>query len=133
MAAPAGWPRMAHWRAMPAWTRATSRDSPSIESPRITGVTPASRATSAAASSEACGVAIMTFSTRAKQGSPGFGVSSDVSSTRRTASGTSILYFSMMARASSLVDGSGTVGPEAMIDGSSPGTSEIISATTCAG
>ncbi len=71
-----GWPRSLHCRAMPAWTSATSRDSPSIESPRITGVTPALRATSAAASSEACGVAIMMFSTRAKQGSPGFGVSS---------------------------------------------------------
>ncbi len=39
----------------------------------------------------------------------------------------------MMPSASSLVEGSGTVGPEAMIEGSSPGTSEIISATTLAG
>ena len=70
-----GWPRVAHWRAMPACTSATSRDSPSIESPRMTGVTPASRATAAAASSEACGVAIMMFSTRARRLSPGFGVS----------------------------------------------------------
>src|ERR1700675_2434300 len=34
-----GWPRMAHCRAMPAWTSATSRDSPSIESLRMTGFT----------------------------------------------------------------------------------------------
>ena len=76
----------------------------------------------------------MTFSTLAKHLSPGFGVSpSAVASRARTPSGTAIAYLSMMASASSLLDGSGTVGPEAMIEGSSPGTSEIISATTRAG
>ncbi len=38
-----------------------------------------------------------------------------------------------MARASAKVVGSGTVGPEAMTAGSSPGTSEIASVTTRAG
>ena len=129
-----GWPRMAHCRAMPAWTRATSRDSPSIESPRMTGVTPALRATSAAASSEACGVAIMMFSTPRKPRDRRASASRRRSCSRlSTLAGTSISYFSMMASASLLVEGSGTVGPEAMIEGSSPGTSEIISATTLAG
>ncbi len=42
-------------------------------------------------------------------------------------------YCSRIARASAKVVGSGTVGPEAMIAGSSPGTSEISRLTTRAG
>ena len=72
----AGWPRSAAWRAMPAMTLPTSRASPSSASPRMSGVTPACRATSAAASSDSCGVAIMAVLALASRGSPGFGVSS---------------------------------------------------------
>ena len=42
-------------------------------------------------------------------------------------------YFASTARASAKVVGSGTVGPEAMTAGSSPGTSEIAKVTTRAG
>ena len=42
-------------------------------------------------------------------------------------------YLASTARASAKVVGSGTVGPEAMTAGSSPGTSEIASVTICAG
>ena len=42
-------------------------------------------------------------------------------------------YFASTARASAKVVGSGTVGPEAITAGSSPGTSEIASVTTRAG
>ena len=130
----AGWPKLAHWRAIAACTSATSRDSPSMLLARIIGAMPASNAIAAAASSEACGVAIMMFSTRARRGSPGFGVSSSLARKRcNTGAGASMPYLARMARASALLDGSATVGPEAITDGSSPGTSEIISATTLAG
>ena len=127
-------PKRATWRAIPACTCATSRASPSIESPRITGATPAARATSAAARSASCAVASMITSLRANRGSPGFGVSSFAA--RRcsiTACGSSIPYFASTASASANVVGSGTVGPDAITDGSSPGTSEIASVTTRAG
>src|SRR5437764_134144 len=42
-------------------------------------------------------------------------------------------YFARTARASANVVGSGTVGPEAITAGSSPGTSEITNVTTRAG
>src|SRR4051794_6026114 len=42
-------------------------------------------------------------------------------------------YFSSTARASAKVDASATVGPEAMMAGSSPGTSEMTSVSTRAG
>ncbi len=41
-------------------------------------------------------------------------------------------YLASTARASAKVEGSGTVGPEAMTAGSSPGTSEIAKVTICA-
>ena len=98
------------------------------------GVKPALRATSAAASSEPCGVAVRIFSTRAKMGSPGLGVSqTSLLRCAMTAAGASILYLAMTASASWRVVASGTVGPEAMTERSSFGTSEIISATTRAG
>ena len=87
-----------------------------------------------AASSEPCGVAMRMFSTRAKIVSPGFGVSqSGLARCASTAAGASILYLAMTASASCRVVASGTVGPEAMTERSSPGTSEIMSATTRAG
>ena len=42
-------------------------------------------------------------------------------------------YFAMIARASAKLVGSATVGPDAMVEGSSPGTSEIIRVRTRAG
>ncbi len=48
-------------------------------------------------------------------------------------SGTSSPYLSRIATAFARVEASGTVGPEAISDGSSPGTSEMISAQTLAG
>ena len=78
----AGWPWRAHWRAIPAITRPTTAASPSMASPRINGVTPASRASAAAASRAACGVATSRVSARAKAGSPGLGVSAAGSASR---------------------------------------------------
>ena len=73
-------------------------------------------------------------SARARRGSPGFGVSFRSSARwRATASGGVIPYRARTARASASVVGSGTVGPEPMVAGSSPGTSEMSSVTTRAG
>ena len=132
--AAAGWPRSATWRAIAACTPATSRDSPSTASLRINGRQPASRATAAAASSAACGVATTAKRLRARRASPGFGVSSAAAARRAaTAGGGTMAYFSSTPRASAKVVGSGTVGPEAMVAGSSPGTSEIARVSTRAG
>ena len=54
------------------------------------------------------------------------------SSARPTASSSLRPYFATMARASASVVGSGTVGPDAIADGSSCGTSEIASVTISA-
>ena len=71
---------------------------------------------------------MMRYSARAKAGSPAFGVSLLGSLRRRcAASGRGMPRRSQMARACSRVDGSGTVGPEAITAGSSKGTSEIAS------
>src|SRR6267378_515671 len=108
----------------------TSRASPSIALPRITESNPASRATLAAASRDFCGVATRLFATFAKRGSPGFGVS-ETSAFRciATMAGISMPYFVITASASARVDTSGTVGPDAIMERSSPGTSEIASVT----
>ena len=115
-------------------TFATSRASPSMASPNMRGVTPAARATSAAASSEAWGAEIISMVDVASRGSPGFG-DSDPGFSRwpAIAGGGVIPYFSSTALASARLVGSGTVGPDAMVAGSSPGTSEISRLTTCAG
>ena len=119
---------------MPAMTVATSRDSPSMASPRITGVTPAARATSAAASREACGRAAMTVSALPSTASPGFGVSCAGSSRAlATLSGGAMPYFFRTALASARLLVSATVGPEAITSGSSPGTSEMRKACSEAG
>ena len=77
--------------------------------------------------------AISSKCARAKAGSPGLQLSlPGSSSARRMASSTSRPYFATMARASASVVGSGTVGPEAIADGSSCGTSEIASVTISA-
>ena len=101
---------------------------------KISGATPASRATSAAASSDICGVAIITLATPARRGSPGFKVSAAAEPRcARTFAGTTMVYFCRIAVASAEVVGSATVGPEAITQGSSPGTSEIMRVTTRAG
>ena len=70
---------------------------------------------------------------RANAGSPGLQLSFlGSSSARRTASSMARLYFATSARASASVVGSGTVGPEAIAEGSSCGTSEIASVTISA-
>ena len=97
-------------------------------------MTPAERATTAAASSDICGVAIITVRACASRGSPGLGVSSSPRSRWRIAAAGSVIpYLARMARASAKVVGSGTVGPEAMVPGSSIGTSEISNVTIEAG
>ena len=68
-----GWPRRAICRASAAWTLPTSRDSPSISSPRMCASMPAARAAAAAASSDRCGVAMMCTSLPAKAGVAGLG------------------------------------------------------------
>ena len=100
----------------------------------MSGVTPACRATSAAASSDSCGVAIMAVLVLASRGAPCFGVSSAARTRCSIADrGSVIPYFSITARASAKVDLSATVGPDAMTAGSSPGTSEITRVTSRAG
>ena len=99
---------------------------------------PRSRATAAAASSERLGVATMIVSTRARRGSPGFGVSSMLpaapsSRCARTAAGGSMRYLASTASASAKVVRSATVGPEPITPGSSLGTSEISQDRTRAG
>ena len=95
---------------------------------------PALRATSAAASSDICGVAIITLATPARRGSPGFKVSAlGEPRCALTLPGTAMAYFRRIASASAEVVGSATVGPEAITQGSSPGTSEIMRLTTRAG
>ncbi len=121
-------------RARRHCSTATSRASPSSASPRITGCSPLLLAVCAAASSATCGVATSTVRQLASRGSPGFGVSSAACSRwRPTAGGSVMRYRSRMARASAKVVASGTVGPEAITEGSSPGTSEIASVSTGAG
>ena len=91
-------------------------------------------ASEAAALSESCGLAIKSKRAPAKIGSPGFGVSSAaVARCAATAGGGVMPYFASTARASANVEASGTVGPDAMTAGSSPGTSEIANVTTRAG
>ena len=64
---------------------------------------------------------MMRSSALAKTGSPGFGVSpAGPSSTARTCGGTAIFQRASTASASAAVVGSGTVGPEAISEGSSP-------------
>ena len=95
---------------------------------------PASRATAAAASSDICGVAIITV--RAPREPRIAGLRRLVRRARQvpsTAAGSVMPYFARTARASAKVVGSATVGPEAITEGSSPGTSEITSVTTGAG
>ena len=122
-------------RAIPAMTLPTWAASPSSASPSSKGVMPAALATAAAASSDRCGVAIITFSTPASRGSPGLGVSSRASRQvaadrlRRFDAGSA----ASTARASAKVLGSAMVGPDAIAAGSSPGTSEISRLTTLAG
>jgi hypothetical protein len=69
----------------------------------------------------------------AKAGSPGFGFHSRIVQRARDRAGQIELEARTIARASASVDGSGTVGPEPITAGSSPGTSEIASVTTRAG
>ena len=96
---------------------------------------PAARATSAAASSDICGVAMRMLATLARRGSPGLGVSAaglaSCFSTRRRGIDAGICRST--ARASAWVVASATVGPEAITERSSPGTSEMIRLTTRAG
>ena len=130
----AGSPRWAAARARRACARATSRASPSTASPRMTGLTPALRATAVAAARASRAVAINTARLLARRRSPGLGVSS--APERRwstTAAGSSSPYLSITASASAKVVASATVGPEAITAGSSPGTSEMRSVTTRAG
>jgi len=67
-----GRPCTAQLAATPASTRAASRASPSIMSPRMSGVMPRSRASRAAASREARALATMRVSARARRASPGW-------------------------------------------------------------
>ena len=67
----------------------------------------------------------------ANSSSPGLGVSLFASASAAvTPAGSSSLYLATIERASASVVGSGTVGPEPMADGSSPGTSEIAMVTS---
>jgi hypothetical protein len=92
------------------------------------------RARAAAASRLWRGAAITRASARAKQASPGLGVSqAPLRRASRATAGSAMAWRSSRARASAQVPGSGTVGPLAMTEGSSPGTSEISRLSTRAG
>ena len=109
------------------------RASPSM-SPRLRTAKPAASAVRALSARAARDDMITRFSTRAKRESPGLGVSERGSESQsRTADGTTMRYFSRISSACALVVGSAAVGPDATRAGSSPGTSEMISATTFAG
>ena len=87
-----------------------------------------------AARSESAGRAASMNWLPAKTGSPGFGDSLFASASAAvTLAGRSSRYLATMARASASVVGSGTVGPEPIAEGSSPGTSEIAMVTNFAG
>jgi hypothetical protein len=114
-----------------AITFATSAASPVTVSPRITALMFCLANTCAAASSERCAVAITLFVTFENAGSPGFGVSSSHFSSRVfTEAGGRTRSRASTSSASAQVVGSGAQGPDAMCVGSSPVTSEMISAST---
>ena len=94
---------------------------------------PDARATSAAASSDCAGAAITSLRVRASRGSPGGTTPDPCASAAVTRAGTATRQRSSTARASAGVDPSPTVGPDPIIAGSSPGTSEIIRHSTRAG
>ena len=126
--------RSAISRAIAAWTRPTSRASPSMASERITAGTPSAAAHAAAASSESRAEAMTRTSFPAKTGSAGSGAApASPSSQAATGGGRSIRQSRASRRASARLVRSGTVGPEATCAGSSPGTSETMSETTRAG
>ena len=85
-------------------------------SPRMSGATPRLRATSAAASSDCCGVAIMCVTAACEPRIAGLGrlVSRRRADARAPASGSVMPYLSRIASASANVVGSGTVGPDAI-------------------
>ena len=95
---------------------------------------PAARTASSTARMASAGRAANLNWLPANAGSPGFGDSFFwLVSACVIAAGAAILYFAIMARASASVVGSGTVGPEPIADGSSPGTSEIAMVKSFAG
>ncbi len=95
---------------------------------------PSALASSAAAWRDSLGVAITRKLLRAKRRSPGFGVSRvPASSAVFTISGTVMEYLASTSSASWHDVASSTVGPLAMTDTSSPGTSLMAIVTTCAG
>ena len=115
--------------ARAAWTRATSRASPSIRSDIIQGVTPWAWAAWAAAFSDRAAEAMRRVS------SPPLVVPVSVAASRNAAQrgGSVMPRAATVARTAALLARPGTVGPEATAPGSSPGTSETTSDTTRAG
>ena len=121
-------------RASRACVAATSRASPSIAVPSRTQSYPAARTACSTARKTSAGRAARSKEVCAKTGSPGFGVSfAGSASACATSGGTLRSWRATMARASASVVGSGTVGPEPITAGSSPGTSEMATATSGAG
>ncbi len=122
-------------RAMAACTKATSRASPSIALARMSGVTPALRATRSGSFERHLRRRDHHIGRRPR------GADRRASMSRRRASSDARdiaaarrwHIFRRIASASAEVVGSATVGPEAITQGSSPGTSEIIRVTTRAG
>ncbi len=122
-----------HRSASCACSAPQSCASPSMSSPSNCTSIPAARATSAARASAMAGVAISWWRTARSLASPGFGVSQSGSASHaRTAAAGAICKRCSMACASWRVLASAAVGPEAMTDRSSPGTSEITRLTTAA-
>ena len=128
--------------ACSAWRSPTSRASPSMLSPSTTARRPRVARGRRGRGTASRAVASTTALARARRGSPGLGVSCGRAGAAR---GPGAQVAPRRARAAPRRDarrvssawanvvGSATVGPEAITDGSSPGTSETSSATTGAG
>ena len=129
----------------PAWARAhAARRAATTATSPVSGVGstsaahPRSRASSAAARARSTGPARSRWATPASRGSPGFGVSwrsprAPASSRAATAAGSVAPRAATNRSASAKVVGSGANGPEAIVERSSPGTSERTRTRTGAG
>jgi hypothetical protein len=137
---PVGWPEATHSRSTANRARAASRASPSSREVKRSGRKPHRRASRAAASRLSRLLPTTWARTLRKIGSPGLGVSgrrARIPARRcaRTAAGTRGRMPRRLRtpKASAKVVGSGEAGPEAIVERSSPTTSDSTSALTRAG
>ena len=100
----------------------------------MSAASPSAPALAPAAASDCAGVATSRYRMPASRGSSGFRVSlAGSSSAAVTAGGGEIPNRRSTRRAAASVVGSAAVGPEPMVAGSSPATSDMASVASCAG